>query len=51
MDELKDDMNNIKDDMDDSKDDIRMSKVVFVGTARDSTWMTAWHSRRQQREN
>ena len=51
MDELKDDMNNIKDDMDDSRDDIRMSLVVIVGTAEDSKWMTAWHSRRKHREN
>ena len=37
-------MNEIMDDlvdMDDSMDDIRMNKVVMVGTAEDSTWMTA----------
>ena len=44
-------MDDIRDYMDDSRYDIRMSKVVMVGTAGGSTWMTACDSRRQDREN
>ena len=45
MNDIMNYMDDIRDDMNDSRDDIRISKVVLVGEAGDTTWMTwmiAW---------